>query len=59
MSILGDPNYYSKFGYIRASEFEISPSYEVPDEVFRIKTLFPNSLNSVHGILKYSKVFEI
>lgn len=59
VSILGDPNYYSKFGYIRASEFEISPSYEVPDEVFRIKPLFSNSLNSVQGILKYSKVFEI
>lgn len=59
VSILGDPNYYSKFGYIRASEFEISPSYEVPDEAFRIKPLFPNSLDSVRGILKYSKAFEI
>lgn len=59
VSILGDPNYYSKFGYIRASEFEISPSYEVPDEAFRIKPLFPNSLDSARGILKYSKAFEI
>ncbi|WP_237714972.1 hypothetical protein [Enterococcus sp. C1] len=59
MSILGDPNYYSEFKYIRASEFDISPSYELPDEAFRIKPLFPNSLDSVRGILKYSKAFEI
>lgn len=59
VSILGDPNYYSKFGYVRASDFDIFSSYEVPDEAFRIKPLFSNSLNSVQGVLRYSKAFEI
>ncbi|HAQ0508470.1 TPA: N-acetyltransferase [Enterococcus faecium] len=59
VSILGDPNYYSKFGYVRASELEIFPSNKIADEVSRIKPLFSNSLNSVHGKLRYSKAFEI
>ena len=58
ISILGDPNYYSKFGYTKASDFQIKAPFDVPEEAFLIKELTTGSLKNVTGILNYSKAFE-
>lgn len=58
ISILGSPSYYSRFGYLPASQFNISPPFDVPEEAFMIKALTPNGLNGLSGTLIYSKAFE-
>ncbi|MGX7023287.1 GNAT family N-acetyltransferase [Vagococcus hydrophili] len=56
--ILGHPEYYSKFGYTPASNFNVKAPFDVPDEFFMIKELQKDSLNNVYGTVKYSKAFE-
>jgi len=58
ISILGHPNYYSKFGYTPASEFEITAPFDVPNEAFMIKALTKGALDTISGIVNYSEAFE-
>jgi len=59
VSILGDPTYYARFHYVRASKYQIFSSDEVPDEAFMIKPLYAQALQSVQGTLRYSSAFEL
>jgi len=56
--VLGHPNYYPKFGFTPSINFKIKSEYDVPDEVFMIKELIPNSLDGLSGMLKYHKEFN-
>lgn len=58
ISILGHPTYYPKFGYVKASTYHIFPPFEVPDEAFMIKELFPNSLKNSSGTIHYAPLFS-
>ncbi|MGM0218687.1 GNAT family N-acetyltransferase [Enterococcus sp. AZ126] len=58
ISILGHPSYYTRFGYIPASKYNIKPPFDVLDEVFMIKPLRSNSLNNINGTIRYSRAFE-
>lgn len=55
--VLGHENYYPKFGFKKASEFDIKPPFEVPDEAFMALELNENGLKNVSGIVKYSNAF--
>lgn len=55
--VLGHPNYYPKFGFKKASLWNIKGPFEVPDELFMALELRENSLNSVSGKVEYSKAF--
>ncbi len=59
VSILGWPDYYSKFGYRPASQFDIQAGFDVPDDAYMIKSLAPNGLDGVHGTVHYSKAFGL
>ncbi|MFJ3582502.1 GNAT family N-acetyltransferase [Streptomyces sp. NPDC090127] len=37
--VLGHPEYYPRFGFVRASEYGIRPSFDVPDEAMRALVL--------------------
>lgn len=39
--VVGDPKYYSRFGFTRASDVGIALAYEVPDEEVMAMTLDP------------------
>jgi len=56
--VLGHPKYYPKFGFVPSVNFNIKSEYDVPDEVFMIKELIPNSLNGLSGIIKYHEEFN-
>lgn len=58
ISILGHPNYYPRFGYVPAIEYNIHAPFDVPNEAFMIKPLYDNALDSISGTIKYSKAFE-
>ncbi|MBE7105675.1 N-acetyltransferase [Bacillus cereus] len=55
--VLGHPEYYPKFGFKKASEWNIKAPFEVPDEVFMAMELRENSLQGVEGIVQYSSAF--
>ncbi|MCW1240226.1 GNAT family N-acetyltransferase [Bacillus pretiosus] len=55
--VLGHPEYYPKFGFKKASEWNIKAPFEVPDEVFMVMELSENALQGVEGIVQYSSAF--
>ncbi|PEK18101.1 GNAT family N-acetyltransferase [Bacillus toyonensis] len=55
--VLGHPEYYPKFGFERASQWNIKAPFEVPDEVFMVRELRENTLQGVEGIVQYSSAF--
>ena len=55
--VLGHPEYYPKFGFKKASEWNVKAPFEVPEEVFMIMELTENALRGVEGIVQYSSAF--
>ena len=55
--VLGHANYYPKFGYKRASQFNITLPFEVPDENCLAIELVKNTLNEKSGIVHYPPAF--
>ena len=56
--VLGDPAYYSRFGYITASTFGVLAPFDVPEPYFMVSKLNQNTLIPT-GIVKYSKAFDL
>lgn len=55
--VLGHTNYYPRFGFVPSVVYDIKSEYKVPDEVFMMLELVPNSLKNHQGIIKYHKLF--
>lgn len=56
--VLGDPAYYSKFGYVKASQWQIQAPFEVPSDYFRVCFL-GNKLEKPTGLVTYAPEFGI
>lgn len=56
--VLGHPDYYPRFGFRKASDFNISCEYDVPDEVFMTIELKPAFFAGKHGVVKYHPLFS-
>lgn len=57
--VLGDPNYYSKFGFKSACEYGIKAPFEVEDKYFMAAELKSQALKDANGVLQYAKEFGI
>ncbi len=58
--VLGQADYYLRFGFQQASRFNIcSPYPDVPEECFMAVELTPGSLKDIHGTVRYPKEFGI
>lgn len=55
--VLGHDAYYPKFGFKRASTFNIKAPFDVPDDAFMALALTPHALDQVTGIVQYSEPF--
>ena len=55
--VLGHPEYYPKFGFKKASEWNVKAPFEVPEEVFMAMELRENALQGVEGVVQYSSAF--
>ncbi len=55
--VLGDPLYYRRFGFTRASESGLKDEYGGGD-AFQVKVLGPRSESLRGGVVKYSMEFE-
>lgn len=56
--VLGHPNFYPRFGFVPARQFDIQSTYDVPDEVFMALELLPGSLQSSAGTVHYLPEFD-
>lgn len=57
ISILGNPHYYSRFGYKPASTYGIIAPMEVPKDVFMVKIFQQN--DDYAGLLQYAPAFGL
>jgi HAD superfamily hydrolase (TIGR01509 family) len=55
--LLGDPRYYSRFGFIPAGEFGLGNEYGAGDE-FMARELQPGVLRGAKGVVKYVPEFQ-
>jgi len=58
VTVLGNPQYYSRFGFKPAIEYRIESPMNVPEESFMVLELVTGTLNQVNGVLNYSKAFD-
>lgn len=56
--VLGSPNYYSKFGCIPASQYQITAPFPVEDEFFMALKLNAKA-DAVNGVVEYDPAFGI
>jgi putative acetyltransferase len=56
--VLGHPQYYPRFGFSPAVEFEINCKYDAPVEAFMAIELQPGSLAGKSGRVQYCDVFN-
>ena len=56
--VLGDPDYYSRFGYVKASNYGIIAPYDVPNEYYMVCELNKNC-DIPKGSVKYSDAFGL
>lgn len=57
--VLGDPSYYHRFGFVRASDHGIQSSFDgVPDEAFMIKIFDPRVMAGANGVVYYQEPFN-
>jgi putative acetyltransferase len=55
--VLGHPDYYPRFGFVRASTCGIRWELEAPDEAFMVLELKPGALAGRGGIVRYRPEF--
>jgi putative acetyltransferase len=55
--VLGHPDFYPRFGFVPASRFGISSTYDVPDDVFMALELEPGALQAKSGLIRYDAAF--
>lgn len=56
--LVGHPEYYPRFGFKPAEQNGIQHPFKVPEDVFMVCELVPDTLNKVNGVLKYSAAFD-
>ncbi len=56
MSVLGDPGYYARFGFERASDYGLGNEFGVDDE-FMVYPLHGGAVDDVDGVVTYHPAF--
>lgn len=58
VTVLGHPEYYTKFGFERASKWHIRAPIEVPDEAFMAIELVKDGLKGVSGVVEFPREYD-
>lgn len=56
--VVGHPEYYPRFGFIKAGEKGLKLPFEAPEDVFMALELAPGALNEVRGEVEYPREFH-
>lgn len=59
INVLGHPEYYPKFNFKKASDFNIKVDFDVPEDALMVLELQEDALKDVSGTIKYSKAFGL
>jgi len=59
INLVGHAEYYPRFGFVRASRYDIRVPFDVPDDVFMIQELRPGALDGVSGVIHYAPEFGL
>ena len=57
--VLGDPKYYSRFGFVAASTHGLRCEYDVPDEAFMVLELNRGALQNCSATVQYRSEFKV
>jgi putative acetyltransferase len=55
--VVGEPRFYERFGFVRASRFGIRPPFSIPDEFFMILASNGAMLDTSIGTVRYAPAF--
>ncbi|HGG57283.1 MAG TPA: N-acetyltransferase [Nannocystis exedens] len=56
--VLGHPEYYPRFGFVRASVFGLRWEHPAPDEAFMAIELVAGALAGIRGVVRYRREFD-
>lgn len=56
--VLGDPAYYTRFGFVRTDKYDIRCEFEVPPEDFMVALPEKGTLNGWSGVMYYQPEFK-
>lgn len=56
--VLGDPAYYTRFGFVPASRFGLTCPFPAPEDAFMAIELQPGAFNGVSGMVRYGHEFD-
>ncbi len=56
--LLGHAQFYPRFGFEKASQYNISAPFDVPDENFMVLPLYKGSLQGIEGTVQYAPPFR-
>jgi putative acetyltransferase len=56
--VVGEPDYYQRFGFQSASQFGLTSSLVLPDEVFMAMEIDAGALRDVGGLVRYPAYFD-
>ncbi|MEZ4549853.1 MAG: N-acetyltransferase [Desulfobacterales bacterium] len=56
--VLGHPDFYPRFGFVKARKHGIQYEYDVPDNLFMTIELKTGSLSGMSGIARYHDAFK-
>jgi putative acetyltransferase len=57
VSVVGHPEYYPRFGFVRARPFGLASEPPFPDEAFMVAELTPGALRGRRGVVVYGEEF--
>ncbi len=56
--VLGDPDYYGRFGFTPAADHDLTCAWEVPEGAFMVQALNPPGLAGLGGLISYHGAFD-
>ncbi len=56
--VLGDPEFYARFGFVDAAELNMHCEWDVPQGVFRAMELVQGEFSGKSGLVRYSPEFS-
>jgi len=55
--LVGHPDYYPRFGFIKASDKGLKLPFDAPNETFMVYEIVPNSLTGIMGTIEFPPEF--
>jgi putative acetyltransferase len=56
--LMGEPEFYARFGFGPAADFDIRCEFEVPGAYWLVKELRPQALMGASGLARYRPEFQ-